>query len=45
VAHGADGPVAWSTWKVPGDGDWRGLLFVNETSGDRRSLMVRAEAN
>jgi hypothetical protein len=45
VAHGADGPVAWSTWKVPGDGDWRGLLLVNETSGDRRSLMVRAEAN
>ena len=45
IAHGADGPVAWSTWKVPGDGDWRGLLFVNETSGDRRSLLVRAEAN
>ena len=45
IAHGADGPVAWSTWKVPGDGDWRGLLLVNETNGDRRSLMVRAEAN
>jgi hypothetical protein len=45
IAHGADGPVAWSTWKVPGDGDWRGLLLVNEISGDRRSLLVRAEAN
>ena len=45
IAQGADGPVAWSTWKVPGDGDWRGLLLVNETKGDRRSLLVRAEAN
>ncbi|HEV8670236.1 MAG TPA: hypothetical protein VGS01_05815 [Candidatus Limnocylindria bacterium] len=45
VARGADGPIAWSTWKIPGDGDWRGLLLVNETSGDRRSLLVRAEAN
>jgi len=45
IARSADGPVAWSTWKVPGDGDWRGLLLVNETSGDRRSLLVRAELN
>jgi hypothetical protein len=30
---------------VPGDGEWRGLLLVNETSGDRRSLLVRAELN
>jgi hypothetical protein len=45
LAHGADGPVAWSTWKVPGDGEWRGLLLVNETSADRRSLLVRAELN
>ena len=45
VAHSADGPVAWSTWKLPGDSDWRGLLLVNETGSDRRSLMVRAEAN
>lgn len=43
VARGADGPVAWSTWKLPGDGDWRGVLFINETAADRRSLMVRAE--
>ncbi|HEV8655422.1 MAG TPA: hypothetical protein VGR85_07925 [Candidatus Limnocylindria bacterium] len=45
LARSADGPIAWSTWKLPGDGDWRGLLLVNETSGDRRSLMVRAELN
>jgi hypothetical protein len=45
IARGADGPVAWSTWKIPGDGDWRGLLLVNETSADRRSLLVRAEAS
>jgi len=45
IARSADGPVAWSTWKLPGDGDWRGLLLVNETGGDRRSLLVRAEVN
>jgi hypothetical protein len=45
IAHGADGPIAWSTWKVAGDGDWRGLLLVQETTSDRRSLMLRAEAN
>jgi hypothetical protein len=35
--------VAWSTWKLPGDGDWRGLLFVNEVTGERRTLMVQAQ--
>jgi hypothetical protein len=43
LARNADGPVAWSTWKLPGDGDWRGLLIVNETGVDKRSLSVRAE--
>lgn len=43
LARGADGPVAWSTWKLPGDGDWRGTLFINETGAERRSLLVRAE--
>lgn len=43
LARGADGPVAWSTWKLPGDGDWRGVLFINETGAERRSLLVRAE--
>ncbi|HKY50049.1 MAG TPA: hypothetical protein VJP45_02220, partial [Candidatus Limnocylindria bacterium] len=35
LARGADGPVAWSTWKLPGEGDWRGVLFINETGADR----------
>jgi hypothetical protein len=43
LAGSASGPVAWSTWKLPGDGDWRGLLLINETGADRRSLTVRAE--
>lgn len=43
LARNADGPVAWSTWKLPGDGDWRGLLLVNETGADKRSLTIRAE--
>lgn len=45
IARGADGPVAWSTWKLPGEGDWRGVLFINETTADRRTLTVRAELN
>lgn len=43
LARNADGPVAWSTWQLPGEGNWRGLLLVNETGADRRSLTVRAE--
>jgi hypothetical protein len=45
VAGGANAPLAWSTWKVPGDGDWSGVLIVFETPAkDRRSLMLRAES-
>lgn len=43
LARSADGPVAWSTWQLPGEGNWRGLLLVHETGSDRRSLTVRAE--
>jgi hypothetical protein len=44
VAGKADGPLAYSTWKIPGDGEWQGLLLVIESPGkDRRSLTVRAE--
>ena len=43
VARGADGPIAWSTWKLPGDGDWRGLLLINEVTGDVRSLLLQAQ--
>lgn len=44
IAGGATGPVAWSTWKLPGDGDWTGMLLVIETGSDRRLLSVRAES-
>jgi hypothetical protein len=45
VAGGANPPLAFSTWKVPGDGDWQGVLIVIEMpSKDRRSLMLRAES-
>ena len=35
--------VAWSTWQLPGEGNWRGLLLINETGADKRSLTIRAE--
>jgi len=43
LAASASGPVAWSTWQLPGDGNWRGLLLINETGADKRSLTIRAE--
>jgi hypothetical protein len=45
VAGGSNTPLAFSTWKVPGDGDWQGVLIVIEMPAkDRRSLMLRAES-
>lgn len=45
VAGGANPQLAYSTWKVPGDGDWQGVLIVIEMpTKDRRSLMLRAES-
>jgi hypothetical protein len=45
VAGGGNAPLAFSTWKLPGDGDWQGVLIVIETpTKDRRSLMLRAES-
>lgn len=45
VAGGANAPLAFSTWKVPGEGDWQGVLIVIEMPArDRRSLMLRAES-
>jgi hypothetical protein len=45
VAAAANTPLAFSTWKVPGDGDWQGVLIVLEMPAkDRRSLMLRAES-
>jgi hypothetical protein len=37
--------VAWSSWQLPGDGDWRGLLFVLALFGTRRrSLWIGIES-
>ena len=39
----ADGPLAWSTWAVPGEGDWQGFLYVLAGPGPaHRSLHVQA---
>jgi len=43
IAGATSGPIALSTWRLPGDGDWRGLLLVNELSGEMRSLMLQAQ--
>jgi hypothetical protein len=41
----ADGPLAWSAWAVPEEGDWRGLLLVADwPTADRRWLSVRVES-
>ncbi|HZR98626.1 MAG TPA: hypothetical protein VFE37_07970, partial [Chloroflexota bacterium] len=38
-AGGAQGPLAWSTWQVPGDADWRGLLLLAESPRPNRRLL------
>lgn len=41
----AGGPLAWSAWNIPGDGDWRGLLTVLEGPGSgQRLLQVQVAA-
>jgi hypothetical protein len=42
--RGAQGPIAWSTWKVPGSGDWQGFLLVRDLGSDRHALSVVAES-
>ncbi len=45
LAGGVDGPLAWSSWKVPRDGDWQGLLFVLDGPGQHhRALYARVES-
>lgn len=42
TAGGADGPLAWSVWTIPGEGEWQGFLYVLDGPGkDRRDLAVR----
>jgi len=45
VAGGANGPVAWSTWTVPGDGGYEGFLYAMEAPGqNRKDLHVQVES-
>lgn len=45
VAGGAEGPLAWSTWKVPGEGDWQGFLYVLQGAAEnRKHLFVQVES-
>jgi hypothetical protein len=45
TAGGADGPLAWSTWSVPGGGNWSGYLLVLESaSPNTRSLWVGVQS-
>lgn len=45
VAAGADGPLAWSTWRIPGAGDFAGFFYVLQGSGeDQRELYIQATA-
>lgn len=42
VAGGADGPLAWSTWRrTEDDREWQGVLFVLETSSQQRLCYAR----
>ena len=41
----ADEVVGWSSWRLPGEGDWRGLLLVLAAFGSmQRSLQLSIEA-
>jgi ketosteroid isomerase-like protein len=45
LGEGAQDAVAWSTWQLPGDERWRGLLLVLAAFGaDERYLTVRIES-
>lgn len=45
VAGGADGVVGWSSWSLPGEGGWRGLLLVlSAFRDDERLLSLRIQA-
>ena len=36
---GVAGPLAWSTWAVPGEGEWQGFLSVREGPGPNRRVL------
>ncbi|HLH21784.1 MAG TPA: hypothetical protein VK066_04640 [Chloroflexota bacterium] len=40
----ADGPLAWSQWRIPTASDWRGLLLVYEGPGEhQRTFSVQVD--
>ncbi len=44
IAGSADNVVGWSSWQLPGKGDWRGLLLVLAAFGqNERALYLRIE--
>jgi hypothetical protein len=46
IAGSADDVVAWSSWQLPGEGSWRGILIVLAAFGrNERALYLRIEAS
>ena len=46
LAGHAEGPLAWSLWRLPGEGDWQGILTVAKWPGRRlRSLSIRIQSD
>lgn len=43
--RGGSGPLAWSTWDVPGRLDWQGTLYVVEEPGKRRRTVYLQAAS
>jgi hypothetical protein len=46
-AGAEEGPVAWSLWALPEEGEWQGVLTVMEAPGEQRrrlSLLVESAA-
>jgi len=45
VGGSADDTVGWSSWQLPGEGNWTGILLVLATRPHERFLYVRIEAS
>jgi hypothetical protein len=45
IASSVDEVTGWSTWQLPGDGAWRGILLVLAARPGRRFLYVRIESD
>lgn len=45
VAGSSDDVVAWSSWQLPGEGGWHGILLVLAARPGERFLYLRIEAN